>query len=165
MTRDPTDFDAFYAVTVRRVLHHVYVVCADGGVAQDVVQEAYARAWQRWARVRECDSPEAWVRTVAWRLAATHRRGARRWAAARSRLGRPAPVPAPTPDRVAVLSALRLIPEGQRRAIVLHYLCDMSVADIAAATGTPAGTVKVWLARGRAALAPLLSVTEVGDVV
>lgn len=156
-TRDPTDFDAFYATTARRVLHYVYAVSGDLGEAQDVVQEAYARAWQRWSRVSGYDNPEAWVSMVAWRLAANRWRGARRWLAARTRLGRPATVPGPTPDRVAIVAALQAISKTQRETVVLHYLLDMSIAEIGAMTNTPAGTVKVRLSRARAALAPLLS--------
>ena len=62
----------------------------------------------------------------------------------------------PTPDRVAFIDALRKIPAEQRRALVLYYVCDLSVAQIATETGVPDGTVKARLARGRAALAPHL---------
>jgi RNA polymerase sigma-70 factor, ECF subfamily len=62
----------------------------------------------------------------------------------------------PTPDRVALIDALRKVPAEQRRALVLYHLCDLTVAQIAAETGVPAGTVKARLARGRAALAPHL---------
>lgn len=157
------DFDAFYTATARRAVHHVYALCGDLAEAQDVVQEAYARAWQRWPTLREYEDPEGWVRTVAWRLSANRWRSMRRWLAARARLGRPAPVPGPTPDRVALLDALRQLPEAQRRVVVLHHLQDMSVADIAHHTGMPAGTVKVYLSRGRAALAVLLGDEEMED--
>jgi RNA polymerase sigma-70 factor (ECF subfamily) len=155
-TRTPADFDTFYAQTSQRVLKHVYAVCGDLAEAQDIVQDAYTRAWQRWASVSRYDSPEAWVRTVAWRLAANRWRGLRRWLAARSRLGRPALAAGPTPDRVAVVDALRRIPRVQRETVVLHYLLDLPIAEIAAMTGTPVGTIKVRLARARTALAPLL---------
>jgi RNA polymerase sigma-70 factor (ECF subfamily) len=155
-TRTPADFDTFYAQTSQRVLQHVYAVCGNLAEAQDVVQESYARAWQRWATVSQYDRPEAWVRTVAWRLAANRWRGLRRWLGACVRLGRPAVAVGPTPDRVAVIDALRRIPRVQREAVVLHYLLDLPVAEIAAITGAPIGTIKVRLARARAALAPLL---------
>jgi RNA polymerase sigma-70 factor, ECF subfamily len=150
------EFDAFYAATVRRVIHHVYLVCGDLGDAQDAAQEAYARAWQRWSTLAGYDDPEAWVRTVAWRLAANRWRSMRRWLAARVRLGAPPAVPGPTPDRVALVAALRQLSEAQRRVLVLHYLYGLTVAEISASTEMPAGTVKVYLARGRAALAVLL---------
>lgn len=155
-TRSTAEFDAFYTSTSRRVLQHVYAVCGDLGDAQDLVQEAYARAWQRWPTVSRYDNPEGWVRGVAWRLAANRWRGLHRWLAARARLDRRATSPPPSPDRVAVVDALRKLSPVQRQTVVLHYLLDLPVAEIAATTGTPIGTVKVRLARARAALAPLL---------
>ena len=160
-----SDFDAFYAATARRVVHQVYAVCGDLAEAQDVVQEAYVRAWQKWSTLAGYENPEAWVRTVAWRLAANRWRSLRRWFAARARLGQPQPAPGPTPDRVALIETMRLLTEAQRRVVVLHYLYDMPVAEVASSTGMPVGTVKVYLARARAALAALLEPeTEDADV-
>jgi RNA polymerase sigma-70 factor (sigma-E family) len=157
------DFDAFYTASARRVIHHVYAVCGDLADAQDVTQEAYARAWQRWSTISGYDDPEAWVRTVAWRLAANRWRGMRRWLAARVRLGRPPVAPGPTPDRVALVAALRQLSEAQRRVVVLHYLYGLTVAEISTVTEMPTGTVKVYLARGRTALAALLGNDERED--
>jgi RNA polymerase sigma-70 factor (ECF subfamily) len=67
------------------------------------------------------------------------------------------PVAGPTPDRVAFAEALRRLPAEQRRALVLYHLCDLSIEQIAAETGAPAGTVKARLARGRTAVTPLMS--------
>ena len=158
--RDTEGFDAFYAATARRVLAHVYAVCGDRAEAQDITQEAYARAWQRWSQVQACDSPEAWVRTVAWRLAVNRWRAMRRWLATRARLAPAHPDVGPSPDGVALIAALRRIPEAQRRVVVLHYLCGMSVAEVAAETEAPVGTVKARLSRGRSALAGLLADTS-----
>ena len=127
----PEDFDAFYTATARRVVHHVYALCGDLAEAQDVTQEAYARAWQRWSTVGAYEDPEGWVRTVAWRLTANRWRGLRRWFAARARLGRETPAPGPNPDRVALLAALRRLPDAQRLVVVLHHLHDLPVAEIA----------------------------------
>ncbi|WP_327652364.1 SigE family RNA polymerase sigma factor [Micromonospora aurantiaca] len=153
----PEDFDAFYTATAWRVVHHVYALCGDLAEAQDVTQEAYARAWQRWSTVGAYEDPEGWVRTVAWRLTANRWRGLRRWFAARARLGRETPAPGPNPDRVALLAALRRLPDAQRLVVVLHHLHDLPVAAIARTTGMPEGTVKSYLSRGRAALAVLLT--------
>ena len=73
------------------------------------------------------------------------------------RAGRQHELPGLSPDLVALVSALRKIPETQRRAIVLHHLAGLSVEEIAHETGVPTGTVKARLARGRRALAPLVS--------
>jgi RNA polymerase sigma-70 factor (ECF subfamily) len=67
------------------------------------------------------------------------------------------------PDHVALVAALRLISPDQRRAIVLHYLADMTVAEISREVGAPSGTVKAWLARGRQALGGHLLDTQ-GEV-
>jgi len=57
---------------------------------------------------------------------------------------------------VALVAALRQLPEPQRQAIVLHHLLDLPIAQIAAETGVAVGTLKARLARGRAALAAIL---------
>ena len=75
--RDEAAFDGFYRATVPRMLLYMYAVCGDRTEAQDLTQEAYARAWQRWPRVSGYEDPEAWVRTVAHKLrqsASTRRR-------------------------------------------------------------------------------------------
>jgi RNA polymerase sigma-70 factor, ECF subfamily len=155
--RDEAAFDGFYRTTAPRILLYMYAVCGDRTEAQDLTQEAYARAWQRWSRVGGYDDPEAWVRTVAWRLAVNQFRSGRRRVAALVRLGRPDPTPPPSADTVAVLAALRRLSRDQRGAIVMHYLQHMSVAEIATAAGVPVGTVKARLSRARTALAPLLA--------
>lgn len=156
-TTAPSGFDEFYAATAPRVTRHVYALCGDLAEAQDVVADAYARAWQRWATVSTYDRPEAWVRQVAHRLAIS------RWR--RTRIGRLAwqrytagtgHVPDMSPDVVMLVTAMRKLPAAQREVIVLHHLADMSVDDVAAELGIPVGTVKARLFRGRAALAALL---------
>ena len=167
---DESSFDEFYRTTSRRVMHHVYAMTGDRTEAQDCVQEAYARAWQRWAQLHRDDDrdgdPEAWVRTVARRIAVSRWRRTR--TAARHLLvhGREQTVPPPSEDHRVLVDALRRIPEAQRHAVVLHHLVGLSVEEVARETGAPAGTVKARLSRGRAALAdvigPLDAHTEKG---
>ncbi len=153
---DSDDFDAFYHATSRRLLHQMYAMTGNLADAQECVQEAYARAWQRWKQVRQADDPAAWVRTVAWRIAASRWRKTRNGVRALIQHGPPDHTGAPSADHVALVQALREIPEAQRRAIVLHHLVGMSVDEVAHETGAPSGTVKARLSRGRAALAELL---------
>jgi RNA polymerase sigma-70 factor (ECF subfamily) len=61
---------------------------------------------------------------------------------------------------VELVRAIATLPANQRRAIVLHYLGDLSVSDIAAQEDVPENTVKSWLRRGRTALAALLGDEE-----
>ncbi len=151
------DFDAFYAASSRSLLSQLYALTGDWPEAQDCLQEAYARCWQRWSTVRELDSPAAWVRLVGLRLARSRWRRAQQALLLHRQHGAPRDLDGPTPDAVAVAAALRKLPDVQRRALVLHHLGDLSVADVARETGAPEGTVKARLSRGRAALAVLLA--------
>ena len=64
------------------------------------------------------------------------------------------------PEHVAIVTALEAVDADQREAVVLHYLADLTVADIAAQLGVPEGTVKSRLSRARGRLAGLLGDTE-----
>lgn len=150
------DFDEFYRGTSPRLLRYAYAMTGDMPTAQDLVQEAYIRAWQRWPKVSRYDQTEAWLRMVVARLATDRWRriGVRRRAAAADRP--PEPAPPPSEDTVLLVAALRGLPEAQRRALVLHYLLDLPIADIAVETRASVGTVKSWLSRGRTSLARIL---------
>ena len=151
------DFDDFYLGTVRRVTAQIIALLGDASEAEDAVQEAYARAWQRWDSVSKMDDPAAWVRVVAYRIKVSTWRSAVRRVAAYRKHGPPGDVPEHSPDSVALIAALRRIPEAQRRAIVLFHIAGMTLEQVAAETGAPVGTVKARLSRGRAALAKLLA--------
>ena len=138
--------------TVGRLLGQLFPVTGDLHEAEEVVQEAFARASTRWSRIRDYDVPEAWVRRVAMNLAADRDRRLQRQAGRCSGPGRRPRAAGvgrgPGPGRRA-----RTLPIHQRQAIVLHYLVDLPVEEVAATLGTRAGTVKSWLARGRRTLA------------
>lgn len=151
-------FDAFYRASAGRVLGQVYLATGDLAAAEDAVAEAFARAWQRWPDVSRAGSPEAWVRTVASRVAISswhklrnrliaHQREARRGGA-----GGGAVAPGLDPAHLMLVDALSTLPVRQRQAVVLHHVADLRVVDIAAELGVAEGTVKAWLSRGRAAL-------------
>lgn len=160
---DAESFDSFYRATRQRLFDTLYALTGDPGEAQDAVHEAYARAWQRWDRIGDYGDPEAWVRTVARRIAVSRWRRTRNRLVAHRRLGGPTPLPGPSTETLVLLAALRRLSVDQRTAIVLHHLCDLTVADVARETGVPEGTVKARLSRGRRALAALLSIDLAED--
>jgi RNA polymerase sigma-70 factor (ECF subfamily) len=173
MARDAGGFDEFYRATSARVLRYAYAVTGDLADAQDAVQEAYTRAWRDWRKVARHPAPEAWVRLVVSRLAVDRHRREAGWRRAVARTGPQPPVAPPGEETVLLTTALRRLPGTQRQALALHYLCGLSVAEIAEETGAAEGTVKSWLSRGRAALAEQLAerpdrpgprVLEVNDV-
>lgn len=148
------EFEHFYLGTRRRLLRYAYGLTGDLAEAQDFTQEAYARAWSRWRRLRRYDQPEAWLRLVVTRMATD------RWRWLALRRAQPPPretlVDPPGDDHMLVVAALKHLPLNHRRAMALRYLLDLTVAEIAAETGANENTVRSWLARGRASLAAKL---------
>ncbi|MET7710124.1 SigE family RNA polymerase sigma factor [Micromonospora sp. NPDC005413] len=160
---DVDGFDEFYRGSRQRLLGFVYALTGDRVEAQDAVQEAYIRAWQRWSTISGYDDPEAWVRVVASRVVVSRWRSLRSRARAYLRHGVTETVPGPGTDTIEVVAALRRLPEEQRVAIALYYLVGMPVAEVARETAAPVGTVKARLSRGRAALAGLLAVSDLEE--
>jgi RNA polymerase sigma-70 factor (sigma-E family) len=144
-------FDALYRLAYRVSFR----VLGDRGDAEDVAQDALARAHLRWDRLS--GQPEGWVVTVATNLAIDRHRHRRR---------RPVPrrgealglVEIHLAERVDLARALRRLSRRQREVVVLRYLADWSERDVADALGCSPGAVKVHATRGLAALRELLGV-------
>lgn len=159
-TELPQDFDAFYRREMPRLVTYARAL-AGPAHAYDMAQESMLAAYQRWDEVAACDSPVAWVRRVCSNRSVSAYR--RRVAEARSlvRLGwRREPVAQAEEPDAELWSEVRRLPARQAQTVALHYLYDLSVADIAATLGIAEGTVKAHLARGRAALAARLGETQ-----
>jgi RNA polymerase sigma-70 factor (ECF subfamily) len=149
-----------YQAYYRRLVAALYALTADFAEAQDLVQEAYARALSRPKVFLDVADPEAWLRTVAVNLARTRWRRKRLFdmLVRTGRVPRPVDsVPGSDPNRVALVNALQQLSRPTREAIVLHHIADMSVYEVAEALGVPVGTVKARLSRGRTMLAAMLS--------
>jgi RNA polymerase sigma-70 factor (ECF subfamily) len=146
-------FDTFYRTSRDRLVGRIAALTGDPAEAHDHVQEAFVRAWTRWERVGAMDDPEAWVRRVAYHLAVSRWRRARRLVFGT----RTEEEIAWDPQQLTVLDALRALPQKEREAVVLHHLMGLPVDQIAAELGAPSGTVKSWLSRGRAHLAAALT--------
>ena len=155
------DFDDFYAGSRQRLLGVVYLLTGDLAEAQDAVQEAFIRAWQRWDSVGTYEQPEAWVRVVACRIATSRWRSMRARMRAHHRHGVELTMAGPGTESMEIIEALRRLPEEQRVAIALFYLVGLPVAEVARETDVPEGTVKARLSRGRRALAGLLALEPV----
>jgi RNA polymerase sigma-70 factor (ECF subfamily) len=147
------DFEGFFAMAYPRLVRQLFAVVGDVDEAEDVVQEAFARAAVRWQRICTYDDPQAWVRRVALNRARSNLRRSRRAFAALVRTGPVANVPELSPDATAVAMAMRQLPRRHREVLVLYYIVQLSVHETARQLGIPTGTVKSRLARGRMALA------------
>ena len=155
-------------IALREFLHTAYprlvaavaLVCGSRPTAEDAVQEALLRAWERSEKGEEIESLNAWVATVAMNLARSGLRRVRSERRARARLhGLAASEPAGL-DRIDVERALSTLPRRQREAVVLRYYLRMDTREVAGALGINEGTVKSTLFRARTALASALGVRE-----
>jgi RNA polymerase sigma-70 factor (ECF subfamily) len=103
------------------------------------------------------------VRRVAWNLATSRIRRMRTALRYRQRQ-RPESVAAPGLERVSLETALAKLPDNQRRAVVLHYLAGLPVAEIADLCRAREGAVRTWLYRARPTLARHLTDEVTDDV-
>jgi RNA polymerase sigma-70 factor, ECF subfamily len=155
---DEGTFDDFYTGSFKRITGQLYAMIGDHDEAQECVQEAFVRAWAHRRKLDRADHPEAWVRTTAYRLAVSRWRRTQRGGRPVDRaVGAAVTTPSISETHVALVNALRQLPEPQRRALVLHHLCDLPVQQVAHEVGVPEGTIKARLSRGRTALAALLA--------
>jgi RNA polymerase sigma factor (sigma-70 family) len=158
-------FDALAAISYKVA----YRLVGDRVEAEDLAQEALARAYASWRKVTAYD--EAWVIRVTTNLAIgrwrKHRRtvlsadapalavreGRGGWGEGerRHRGGVPARQ-ADVAERLVLMAALRSLPRRQREVVTLRYLADMPEAAVVAALGCAPGTVKQHAHRGLAAL-------------
>lgn len=137
-------FDPLY----RRAYGVGYQIIGRRAEAEDVAQEALARALLHWNRVR--DHAEPWVLRVAANLAYG-------WWRKNGRLTSLVEQPSlatagPSAERIDLVRALRQLSTRQREVVLLRYVADLSEADVAAALGCRPGTVKQHASRGLASL-------------
>jgi RNA polymerase sigma-70 factor (sigma-E family) len=154
---DEAKFEAFVAVSGRRLLRSACLLCGDRGHAEDLLQVTLERTARRWGRFD--GSPEAYARRVLVNAATD------RW---RARNARVAEVPGPIPDRAggdiaaevtlrqALIGALRLLTARQRALVVLRYFDDVTEAEAAAALGISVGAVKSGTSRALGRLRELI---------
>lgn len=153
------EFERFYRSEERRVLSLCYGILGDRELARDAAQEA----WLRYLRYIEGEAPEYSVPllvTIALNAARDWQRRRRRGLE---------DLHADVPERAApsrperdqdLLEAVRLLPEPEREAILLHYGLDLPLGDIARIVQKRTGAVKSILHRGRAHLRTALGAEE-----
>jgi RNA polymerase sigma-70 factor (ECF subfamily) len=145
-----------------RLVRAVALVCGSPAMAEDAVQEALARLWDRLQRADdELERPASWVVTVALNLT---RSGLRRQVLQRRTLPRLADRIEhhdEPPELLDLRAAVDALPRRQREAVVLHYYLGFDVASVASVLGVSDGTIKTALFRARAALAAALEEPEV----
>jgi RNA polymerase sigma-70 factor (sigma-E family) len=140
------------------LLRTAYLMVGDGDLAQDLVQETFARAWPRRRRLAEMDAPVAYLRRILINLAIKERRRAGRGVpVAEIDTGTARDLAEQVSDRADLAAVLLQLPTRQRATIILRYFHDLTEADAAAVLGCSVGTVKSQTSRALATLRELLT--------
>jgi len=137
------DFETFFADEYGGVLRTLSLAVGDRARAEEATQEAFARAFRKWRTVSRLSRPAAWVYVVALNAERSRFRRDRRLRYDA------APVEGSEPDRggatvarIVVEQLLDALPPRQRAAVVLRYLGDLTVPEVARALHCAEGTVK-----------------------
>jgi len=158
MPEAPAGFERAFDGLYRLAYRVAYRILGDRGDAEDVAQEALARASLRWSQL--ADRPEGWVSRVASNLAIDRHRRRRRTPP--TPIGPLGMVDPHLGERGDLVAALRRLPRRQKQVMVLRYLADMSETEVALEMGCSVGTVKSHGARGLASLRRYLGTGEGG---
>jgi RNA polymerase sigma-70 factor (sigma-E family) len=154
-----TDFNAAFPDLAAIGYRVAFRILGDRSDAEEVTQEALARAYARWAAV--ADHAEPWVATVAANLAIGRWRKRRPSVPMVPEHGSAVAADSLVLERLGLVAALRRLPRRQREVVVLRYLADLSEADVAAQLSTSVGSVKQHAHRGLARLRHELEVAGV----
>ncbi|MFC6016250.1 SigE family RNA polymerase sigma factor [Plantactinospora solaniradicis] len=139
-------FVEYFTVRAEPLRRLAYSLSGDWHTAEDLVQVTFVRLYRNWPRVR-AESVDAYSRRVLVNAFLSDRRNRRREAVTPD----PPDLPAAGVDvavRLAVRHALAQLSPRQRAAVVLRYLEDLPVAEVATLLGITEGTVKSQTARG-----------------
>lgn len=155
-------FDSFYAREFPRMVNIAHAMSGSRMAAEDLAQEAMLAAYRRWPEVGALERPGGWVRRVLLRRSASafHRRKTEARALLRLAPLRGAPPARLGSEAEEFWGAVRRLPGRQAEAVILHYLEQLSVAEIAAVMDCAPNTVKVHLHRGRKTLAERLNAED-----
>ena len=158
---DDAELRMFLAEGYARLVAGVALIAGSRAAAEDAVQEALARAWERSDHGERIDSLPAWVTRVALNLAKSRLRRLRAEGRARERIAHAAgAAPVSAEIRLDIERALAALPRRQREVTVLRYYLGLDVAETAATLEVSVGTVKTCLHRARRALAAALGETD-----
>ena len=152
MPSDEEEFRVFYERMFPIAYRVAYRYGGSRNDAEDAAQEALARAFQRWRRLRGQPWIDGWILTTT--INVLRKTGPRR---ARAGPNEPAPNPADVDASLDLWKAIRELPNRQAEAVVLHYLADLPIRSVAGAMGCREGTAKAHLSRARARLAGALA--------
>jgi RNA polymerase sigma-70 factor (sigma-E family) len=147
------EFQEFYAASRDACLRAVLAAVGDRQLAEDLVAEAFTRAWTSWSTVRRHPAPPAWIVRTALNTRVSWWRRRRREVALEDgdeATGTPSAPAGPSPGAgldPALLALLRRLPERQREVIAFRVFLDLDTKTTAKVLGIAPGTVTAHLSR------------------
>jgi RNA polymerase sigma-70 factor (ECF subfamily) len=142
-------FEAFYEAESRTLFRRLWLVTGDRGEAEELMQDAFLKVWERWGQVDAMDDPVGYLYRTAMNL--FRKRYRRAVLAIRRSIGL-APSRddfADADDRETVRRVLSTLPPRQRAALVLTEMLGFSPDDAGRALGVQASTVRSLSRQGR----------------
>jgi len=153
MASEPMDFAEFYASAKDDCLRAVLASAGDLPTAEDLVAEAFARAWAAWRKVSRHPAPRAWVvRTALNTRVSWWRRRHREVALGQAEGLADASGDDGGPVDTQLMAAVARLPLRQRQVVGLRLFLDLDTARTAEVLGIAPGTVTAHLTRAIAAL-------------
>ncbi|WP_254857700.1 SigE family RNA polymerase sigma factor [Protofrankia sp. BMG5.30] len=153
------EFHAFFERHHRQLSRLAYLLTNDHDAADDITADAFTAAWRRWDRVRQADSPLAYLRRTVANMAASRLRRIMRERHGLGILGSLAETRSTDTDVPAVVdvrTALMSLAAGKRECLVLRYAFDLSEDETARTLGISVGTVKSQTSKGAGELERIL---------
>jgi RNA polymerase sigma factor (sigma-70 family) len=152
VSHEELDFASFYEASRDDCLRTVLASVGDMDTAQDMVAEAFARAWASWRKVSRHPAPRAWVVRTALNVGVSSWRKRRRDQPLLDVDGAAASSGLSDPMGRELMAALQRLPERQRQVIAFRIILDLDTAGTAKVLGIAPGTVKAHLSQGLATL-------------
>ncbi|MFL5797782.1 MAG: RNA polymerase sigma factor [Actinomycetota bacterium] len=152
MAEQPPSFEDFFEAERARLFGALTLVTGDRFEAEEIMQDAFLRVWERWSRVSVMDEPGGFLFRTAMNV---FRNRYRRAALALRRVASLAPtedVLATVEDRDVVVRALRELTATQRAAVVMTSYAGFTSEEAGRALGMKAASVRTLATRARAAI-------------
>jgi RNA polymerase sigma factor (sigma-70 family) len=152
----PVSFESVFASEYPRLLRALYLVTGSRHEAEELAQDTFVRAYERWHLVVRAENRAGYLYRMAVNL---YRSKLRRLGRAARHVVKPDPQPdsfAATDDRDEIGRALASLPRSQREAVVLVSWLGMTDDEAGAILGISPVTVRVRIHRARLSLRPLL---------
>jgi RNA polymerase sigma-70 factor (sigma-E family) len=152
-TQHRADYVEFVSSRLPSLRRLAYALCGDWHRADDILQTSLTKAYLKWSAVRSSQNPDQYMRAIVVNTFLSERRTA--WS--RVRLGDPPPETAApdtgnVEDRTVLRQALARVPKRQRAVLILRFINDLGVAEVAEILHCGEGTVKSQTAHGLASL-------------